>query len=92
MMLQQELLPASRRDQMRRTVIKGARIVFSDRKSTLDCRIRDLTNDGARLDFSTPQLLPHKFDLHMAGRPVRHCALCWARGSVAGIRFLQAGG
>ena len=84
-----QLAPASsnRRDQGRRTVIKGGRIVFNDRKSTLDCRVRDLSDDGARLDFLSQQLLPHEFDLHMAGSPVRRCELRWARGTLAGVCF-----
>ncbi len=81
---------SERREQLRRTVIKGARIVFNERKSTLDCRVRDMTEDGARLDFSTPQLLPHEFELHLAGVPARRCGLCWARGTFVGVRFLDA--
>lgn len=79
---------SNRREHMRRTVIKGARIIFNDRKSTLDCRVRDLTGDGARLDLTTQQLLPHEFDLHLAGDPARRCGLRWARGTMVGVRFL----
>jgi hypothetical protein len=92
MTIQPDLVWSNRRDQVRRTVIKGGRIVFNDRRSTFDCRVRDLTADGARLDFSTPQLLPHEFDLHVAGHPVRRCGLCWARGAFAGVRFLAEAG
>jgi hypothetical protein len=87
-----QLVVSNRREQFRRTVIKGARIVFNDRQSTLDCRVRDLTPDGARLDFATQQLLPHEFDLHVAGNPVRRCGLRWARGTFAGVRFLPEAG
>jgi hypothetical protein len=80
---------SNRREQARRTVLKSARIVFNERKSTMDCRIRDMTDDGARLDFSTPQLLPHEFELQLAGRPARRCGLCWARGTFVGVRFLE---
>jgi hypothetical protein len=88
MTVQHELALPSRRDQSRRTVIKGARVVFNNRKSTLDCRVRDLSSGGARLDFSSQQLLPHEFDLHVAGDPVRRCGLRWARGTLVGVRFL----
>ncbi len=79
---------SNRRDQNRRAVIKGATIVFNDRKSSLNCRVRDMSEGGARLDLSTQQLLPHKFDLHVAGSPARQCGLCWARGTMIGVRFL----
>ena len=81
--------PSNRREQFRRTVIKGAKIIFNDRQSTLDCRVRDMTSDGARLDLMTRQLLPHEFELQMAGTPARRCGLCWARGTFIGVRFLE---
>jgi hypothetical protein len=87
-----QLVASNRREQFRRTAIKGARIIFNDRQSTLDCRVRDLTPDGARLDFATQQLLPHEFDLHVAGNPVRRCGLRWARGTFAGVHFLPQTG
>ena len=83
---------SNRREQFRRMVIKGARIVFNDRKSTLDCRVRDMTEDGARLDIMTQQLLPHKFELQMAGNSARRCGLRWARGTFVGVRFLPDAG
>ena len=81
--------PSNRREQFRRTVIKGARIVFNDRQSTLDCRVRDMSAEGARLDLSTQQLLPHEFELQVSGNPARRCGLCWARGTFVGVRFLD---
>jgi hypothetical protein len=82
-------MPDNRRDQARRTVLKGARIIFNDRKSTIDCRVRDLSADGARLDLPTPQLLPHTFELHVAGNPPRRCGLRWAQGARVGVHFLD---
>jgi hypothetical protein len=83
-----DTISSNRRRDMRRTVIKGAQIIFNGRKSTLNCRVRDLTADGARLDLSTQQLLPHEFELQLAGDPARRCSLRWARGTMVGVRFL----
>ena len=80
--------PSNRREQFRRTVIKGAKIVFNDRQSTLDCRVRDMTTEGARLDLSTQQLLPHEFELQVSGNQARRCGLRWAHGTFVGVRFL----
>ena len=80
--------PSNRREQFRRTVIKGARIVFNDRQSTLNCRVRDMTLDGARLDLSTQQLLPHEFELQVSGNPTRRCGVRWAHGNFVGVRSL----
>jgi len=84
-------MPDNRRDQARRVVLKGARIVFNDRKSVIDCRVRDLSADGARLDLPTPQLLPHTFELQVAGSQPQRCGLCWAKGNRVGVRFLDEG-
>ena len=37
----------------------------------------------------TQQLLPHEFELQLAGTPARRCGLCWARGTFVGVRFLE---
>ena len=79
---------SNRREQIRRTVIKGARIVYNERKSTLDCRIRDMSEEGARIDLMTQQLLPHEFELQVSGNPIRRCGLRWAHGTFIGVRFL----
>ncbi len=84
--------PSNRREQFRRTVIKGAKIVFNDRQSTLNCRVRDMTAGGARLDLLTQQLLPHEFELQMAGNAARRCGLRWAHGTFVGVRFLPDAG
>jgi hypothetical protein len=87
--IQLNIDPANRREQFRRTVIKGARIIFNDRQSTLSCRVRDMTAGGARLDLSTQQLLPHEFELHVSGSPApQRCGLRWAQGTLVGVRFL----
>jgi PilZ domain len=80
--------PSNRREQFRRTVLKGARIVFNERQSTLNCRVRDMTDGGARLDLSTQQLLPHEFELQVSGSLMRRCGLRWAHGNFVGVRFL----
>ena len=79
---------SNRREHFRRTVIKGARIIFNDGKSTLNCRVRDMTAGGARLDLPTQQLLPHEFELQVSGSPMRRCGLRWAHGNFVGVRFL----
>jgi hypothetical protein len=79
---------SNRRGRDRRSVLKAAQIVFNDRKSVLNCRIRNLSDGGARLELPTSQLLPHEFELHMTGMPVRRCTLRWAKGRLAGVSFV----
>ena len=80
--------PSNRREQFRRTVLKGAQIIFNGRQSTMNCRVRDMTDGGARLDLLTQQLLPHEFELQVSGSPIRRCGLRWAHGNFVGVRFL----
>jgi hypothetical protein len=78
----------TRRGQDRRTVLKGAKVVFNNGKSMLPCRVRDLSPDGARLEFPPRQALPESFELHVTGQPVRKCERRWTRNSIVGVRFV----
>jgi PilZ domain len=80
--------PSSRRGQDRRTVLKGAKIVFNNGKSMAVCRVRDLSPGGARLEFPPRQVLPDSFELHVAGQPVRRCERRWTRNNIVGVRFV----
>jgi hypothetical protein len=79
---------SSRRGQDRRTVLKGAKVVFNDGKGVLVCRVRDLSPDGARLEFPPRQALPEVFELHVVGQPVRRCERRWIRNNIVGVRFV----
>ena len=77
-----------RRGQDRKTVLKGAKVVFNNGKGMLVCRVRDLSPDGARLEFPPRQAVPDTFELHVAGQPVRQCERRWTRNNIVGVRFL----
>ncbi|HET6160709.1 MAG TPA: PilZ domain-containing protein [Dongiaceae bacterium] len=79
--------PANRRGNDRRTALKGARIVYNDGQSAINCRIRNISEGGARLELGTAQLLPHTFELHVPGAPPRQCNLRWAKGNAVGVSF-----
>lgn len=84
----QDSSKTSRRGQDRRTVLKGAKVVFNNGKGVLVCRVRDLSPGGARLEFPPRQALPEVFDLHVTGQPVRKCERRWIRNNVVGVRFV----
>jgi hypothetical protein len=83
--------PETKRRQDRRTVLKGAKVVFNDGKSVLVCRVRDLSPDGARLEFPPRQTLPASFELHVTGQPVRKCERRWVRNNIVGVQFVAEG-
>ena len=71
----------------RRTALKGGRIVYPG--GSVECRIRNISDGGARLELAGPQLLPHTFELHIAAVPVRTCSLRWAKDNLIGVQFID---
>lgn len=53
---------ASNQD-VRRRVLKAGRIVFNDRRSTIDCTVRSLSKTSAGIDVSNATGVPEKFTL-----------------------------
>lgn len=81
--------PENRRGAVRRLVIMGATILYNDRKITIPCRVRDVSETGAKLEFDKPQLLPHSFELRIRDLPEVQCILRWAKGTRAGVQFVK---
>jgi len=46
------------RTALRRTTLKGARIVFNAGRSTIDCTVRNLSSKGAKLQVSSAWAFP----------------------------------
>ena len=78
----------TRRGQDRKTVLKGAKVVFNNGKGVLVCSVRDLSPGGARLEFPPRVTLPDTFELHVTGQPVRQCERRWTRNNIVGVRFV----
>jgi hypothetical protein len=73
--------------QTRRTALKGARIIYAG--GSVECRLRNISESGARLELAGPQLLPHTFELEITGMPARTCTLRWVKGSLIGVQFVD---
>jgi hypothetical protein len=70
-----------------KTFIKG-RIYFNNRLSSMDCIVRDVTANGARLDFSESVTLPDAFELYIPSRDEYfHARVIWRRGDNLGISW-----
>jgi hypothetical protein len=69
----------------------GARILFRQGNSTLDCRVRDISLYGAKLVMSSTVALPEEFDLTIPQKGRRYrCVLRWRRADQAGVKFLTS--
>jgi hypothetical protein len=79
----------NRRARRMRT-LKQARIVLWE-WTTIDCRIRDISEDGAHLVLGGAVSLPETFRLHnVSDGTIRPVELKWQRGLDAGVAFTGA--
>ena len=75
-----------RRKGNRSKSLLGARIVFNNRASTIDCTIRNISDQGARLVFGSPVAAPDEFDLVISQKEMRHrCRVAWRKADEMGV-------
>jgi len=75
-----------RRGSVRRRTYLCGRIAFNSRCSTIDCTVRNLSHNGAMLEFAEATLPPGEFDLCIVGRgESRHGRLIWRDGTRIGV-------
>jgi len=77
---------AENRIQSRLRTLKSGKIVFNDRRSVVDCTIRNLSRTGACLQMPTTAGIPEHFELLLEGVS-RTCAIAWRSGSRMGVSF-----
>ena len=86
MLCQKGTALTERRESDRRRTYLCGRITFNDRVSTMDCLIRNLSRNGAMLEFPGPVMPPHELDLCILGRAEsRRGRLVWYDGVRAGV-------
>jgi hypothetical protein len=75
-----------RRGSVRRRTYLCGRIAFNNRCSTVDCIVRNLSHNGAMLEFAEPVLPPGEFDFCVVGRGEnRRGRLIWHDGTRIGV-------
>ncbi len=81
-------MTTERRKNPRLRTLLGGRVCFNQRRSTLDCVVRNLSDDGALLLISDAVALPSAFDLEIAHRQQSCKArVRWRDGERVGIAF-----
>ena len=77
----------SRRKSPRRRTLKEGKVLLRG-CSVLDCLIRDMSDEGARLEFGGPTELPPHFRLFIpSSKTTIPVDLAWQRGLAAGVHF-----
>lgn len=77
-----------RRAKPRQRTLKGGRIAFGHGSRTIDCQIRNMTDTGAKLTFTSTIGVPDEFDLLVPSdqRAIGAKAV-WRTGRDIGIAF-----
>ena len=79
-----------RKAQRGRTYLSG-QIVFNRRFSTLDCLVKNLSQDGAKIVFSGVVAIPGEFDVLIPWKgESRRARVVWSDETQAGVAFLHA--
>jgi len=76
------------RQNPRHRVLKGAHIAFREHGATIDCMVRNLSEQGACLKVASPVGIPETFDLVLdTDHTVRVCRVVWRRDTQIGVKF-----
>ena len=76
---------AERRRASRMLVLKSAKIVFNDSHCSMDCRVCDLTEAGARLRPADILLCPEEFTPKLRHGAAYKCEVKWRKGRTLGV-------
>ena len=78
------------RTTQRRPTLKGGHIVFNAGRSTIDCTVRNLSRDGAKLQVASAVGIPDNFDLLLANTTRQPCRVAWRKVKEIGVVFTAA--
>ncbi|HEX6215150.1 MAG TPA: PilZ domain-containing protein [Vicinamibacterales bacterium] len=79
---------AERRHAARQKSFLRGCIYFNNRRSAIDCLIRDISEHGARLRFSDSISIPDSFELHIPQKDQTLRAVArWRHGMDVGVTF-----
>jgi|SRR4051812_33194400 len=82
---------ANRRDKPRLRSFMAATVLYNNGQSTLDCVIRNFSEDGAKLALPAEVALPDRFDLAVPQRNKTYRAtMAWRRGGEVGVSLEDA--
>lgn len=81
-------MPERRAALRHKSFIKG-RIYFNNRRSSMDCVIREFTDIGARLEFSDIAAMPDAFEVYVPSKDRYFQARAvWHKGSDIGVAWV----
>ena len=82
---------SERRNTTRKKSFLQGRIYFNNRRSALDCLIRDISDTGAKLIFSDSVQTPDTIELYVPQKEqTLRAEVQWRRGDEIGVSFTDA--
>jgi PilZ domain len=77
-----------KRKTIRRRVLKEGKIIFADGMRVIDCTIRDMSDNGARLLIANSVGVPETFHLfEKSSGMVYPTTVVWRQPSAIGVKF-----
>ena len=81
---------AERRGEIRHRVLKGGSLSFNNGYGALECVVRNLSGQGAKLAFGDVLAVPPRFSLRVSGEAAaREAQVCWRGETEVGVRLTQ---
>ena len=79
----------SHRSSTRRQTNLAGRILTDKRRTPIECTVRDLSDNGARIDLRDDALLPYEFELEVPDMNLLvRTRVAWANGKSYGLMFI----
>jgi hypothetical protein len=83
-------MESEQRKKPRHRTLKAGRIIFNQRRSVLDCTVRNLSSTGARLDVPSTVGIPEAFELIIESDEIaRSCRVAWRTERRIGVLFSE---
>jgi hypothetical protein len=79
--------PQSGRVMPRRRQLKGAKLIFNDGNSIVDCRVRDISESGAGIECNGTAHIPQHVVLEISNGAVYQAAVVRKTESMLGLKF-----
>jgi hypothetical protein len=77
-----------KRNSTRKRSLLNGRIVFNNRRSVIECTIRDISETGAKISFAHPTPIPAEFELDIPSKGSRvRARVMWSNGKECGVLF-----
>jgi len=83
--------PDDGRGEVRSPILRAADIILDNRRAPISCLVRDVSESGLKLQFSSPHELPKYLHLILSHpREERLCEVIWRDETEVGLKFIQS--